>query len=241
MKEVAEDMCCKGIRNNRGGKITFNVLTHMFHNRRYIGEYKYRDIIHTNGIPAIVPLDLFEKVQDRMAQTKKAPAKHKAEDDYLLSPKLYCGKCNRLMVGESGTKRLDHKRRLINTFVNSVYLYDDIIIINFNYKDGAKTVRVDEVKFFISSSDLFSPAGPKIDNLRQKVVDFYLLLLHYSLFTNFLVDFWRSNKNLTKQDEIKDFFVSENLVTRKLAIRTSRNKTKSEISLFRRTLLLASS
>ena len=27
-----------------------------------------------------------------------------------------------------------------------------------------------------------------------------------------------SDKNLTKQDEIKDFFVSENLVTRKLVI-----------------------
>ena len=52
-----------------------------------------------------------------------------------------------------GTKRLDHKRRLINTFVNSVYLYDDKIVINFNYKDGAKTVRVDEVKNLLLSSD----------------------------------------------------------------------------------------
>ena len=60
-----------------------------------------------------------------------------------------------------GVKRLDHKRKLINIFVNSVYLYDDKVIINFNYKDGSKAVRTDEVKFFISSSDLFSPAGPK--------------------------------------------------------------------------------
>ena len=52
-----------------------------------------------------------------------------------------------------GTKRLDHKRRLINTFVNSVYLYDDKIVINFNYKDGAKTVRVDEVNNLLLSSD----------------------------------------------------------------------------------------
>lgn len=59
-----------------------------------------------------------------------------------------------------GNKRLDHKRKLINIFVNSVYLYDDKIIINFNYKDGSKAVRTDEVKKFVSSSDLHVLGGP---------------------------------------------------------------------------------
>ena len=36
-------------------------------------------------------------------KNKKAPARHKAEDDYLLTTKLYCGKCGSFMVGESGT------------------------------------------------------------------------------------------------------------------------------------------
>lgn len=40
-----------------------------------------------------------------MAANKKAPAKHKAEDEYLLTTKLYCGKCKCFMVGESGTGR----------------------------------------------------------------------------------------------------------------------------------------
>ena len=38
-----------------------------------------------------------------MASNKKAPAKHKAEDEYLLTTKLFCGKCQCFMVGESGT------------------------------------------------------------------------------------------------------------------------------------------
>lgn len=38
-------------------------------------------------------------------QTKKALAKHKAEDEYLLTTKLFCGKCQCYMVGESGTGR----------------------------------------------------------------------------------------------------------------------------------------
>jgi len=57
------------------------------------------------GIPAIVPEDLFERVQERLAKNKKAPARHKAEDDYLLTTKLFCGHCGAYMVGESGTSR----------------------------------------------------------------------------------------------------------------------------------------
>lgn len=85
--------------------------TRMLHNRKYIGEYKYRDIVQPNGIPAIVPEELFERVQERMAQNKKAPAKHKAEDEYLLTTKLYCGKCGCFMVGESGTSQQRTLRR----------------------------------------------------------------------------------------------------------------------------------
>ena len=77
----------------------------MLHNRKYIGEYRYRDIVVPGGIPAIVPEELFNRVQERMAANKKAPAKHKAEDEYLLTTKLYCGKCKCFMVGESGTGR----------------------------------------------------------------------------------------------------------------------------------------
>ena len=60
-------------------------------NRRYIGEYRYRDILIPDGIPTIVPKDLFDRVQAKMEKNKKAPARHKAEDDYLLTTKLFCG------------------------------------------------------------------------------------------------------------------------------------------------------
>ena len=60
-------------------------------------------------MPAIVTEELFEKVQQRAASNKKAPAKHKAEDEYLLTTKLYCGKCKRFMVGECGTSKGNNK------------------------------------------------------------------------------------------------------------------------------------
>ena len=40
-----------------------------------------------------MPQELFDRVQDMMVKNKKAPAHHKAEDDYLLTIKLFCGYC----------------------------------------------------------------------------------------------------------------------------------------------------
>ena len=42
--------------------------------------------------------------------------------------------------------RQDHRKWLINVFVNAIYLYDDKMIITFNYKDGTKTITLDDVK-----------------------------------------------------------------------------------------------
>ena len=85
--------------------MTFNSVGHILHNLRYIGEFRYRDVIVPDGIPAIVPQDLFDRVQEKLAKNKKAPARHKAEDDYLLTTKLFCGYCGAYLCGESGTSR----------------------------------------------------------------------------------------------------------------------------------------
>lgn len=105
MRQIADEMNLKGVRTKAGGKMSINSVTSMLHNRKYIGEFRYRDIVQPDGIPAIVPKDLFDRVQERMAANKKAPAKHKAEDEYLLTTKLFCGKCRCYMAGESGTGR----------------------------------------------------------------------------------------------------------------------------------------
>lgn len=105
MKQIADELNMKGVRTTRGGRITLNSVTTMLHNRKYIGEYRYKDIVQPGGIPAIITEELFDRVQERMAANKKAPARHKAEDEYLLTTKLFCGKCKCYMVGESGTGR----------------------------------------------------------------------------------------------------------------------------------------
>jgi len=92
-----------GVKTYRMKPVDFNSVGRMLKNRSYIGEYRYDIHIIPGGVPAIVPLDLFERVQARLAKNKKAPARHKAEDDYLLTTKLFCGLCGAFMFGESGT------------------------------------------------------------------------------------------------------------------------------------------
>ena len=103
MSEIAAILNQHEIKNTRGGRISIDNVASLLKNRRYIGEYIYRDIVVPDGIPAIVPKDLFDRVQEKIAKNKKAPARHKAEDDYILTTKLFCGECKSLMVGESGT------------------------------------------------------------------------------------------------------------------------------------------
>lgn len=105
MKELIDFFKEKGIKNKSGGDINYNSIQRMLNNRRYIGEYSFRDIVVSDGIPAIVPKELFDRVQAKLAKNKKSPARHKAEEDYLLTTKLFCGCCGAYMCGESGKGR----------------------------------------------------------------------------------------------------------------------------------------
>ena len=79
----------KGIRSYRNTPLRIDAVGRMLKNRTYIGEYHHSDHIVPGGVPALIPQDLFDRVQERLAKNKKAPARHKAEDDYQLTTKLY--------------------------------------------------------------------------------------------------------------------------------------------------------
>src|SRR5699024_8367233 len=38
----------------------------------------------------------------------------------------------------------EHRQALIDTFINAIYLYDDKVLITFNYKEGTETVSFGE-------------------------------------------------------------------------------------------------
>lgn len=58
-------------------------------------------------------------------------------------------------------KNLDHRRRLIDSFVNAIFLYDDRITFTFNYKDGSKTITFAELEKSGLGSDISALAAAK--------------------------------------------------------------------------------
>ena len=303
LQRIVDDFNEKGITNTLGNPFNVNSISRLLRNRRYIGEYIYDDIVIPDGVPAIVSKELFDIVQEKVKTNKKASAKHKAVDEYLLTTKLFCGKCKSLMFGESGkshtggiyryykcasakknkgcdkkavkkewlenividnikeilfddalldymadkamellgaedpllpmirkesediekrinnligaieqgivtdstkkrldeleerkkllytelakleakkpyldkerilktlkefrsisTETLEGRRKLVNCFVNSIYLFDDKIVMTFNYKKATRTVHFEDLKAETNSSDILSSGAPK--------------------------------------------------------------------------------
>lgn len=75
MKEIRDYLNDTGVTTVRGKAIDLNFVAAILHNRKFLGEYKYREIVIPNGIPSIVPQDLFDRVQGKLAKNKKAPAR----------------------------------------------------------------------------------------------------------------------------------------------------------------------
>ena len=105
MKEIMNWLNDSGVTTNRNQKFTYNSVWKLLSNRRYIGENHFKDIVMPDSIPAIVDKELFDRVQAKIKKNRRAPARHKAEDDYLLTTKLFCGMCGAMMFGECGTGR----------------------------------------------------------------------------------------------------------------------------------------
>lgn len=103
IKAIANSLNERGLRTRKNRPFRVASLSVTLKNRKYIGEYKYADTVIPNGIPAIINPDLFERVQERMLTNKKAPSRTKADEDYLLTTKLFCGYCGAYLCGESGT------------------------------------------------------------------------------------------------------------------------------------------
>ncbi|GHU46814.1 recombinase RecD [Clostridia bacterium] len=82
-----------------------STLHNLLKNRRYMGEYRYGEIVIPDGMPALVDKDLFKQVADRMAKNKHKTGGLKSNADYILTTKLFCGKCGTMMVGVSGTSK----------------------------------------------------------------------------------------------------------------------------------------
>ena len=100
---IVANLRFRGITDKRGKFFTTSAIYKMLGNQKYNGKVMYRGVLYDNIYPQIIPDQLWNIVQKKREANKHAPGRKKEIYDFLLSGKLVCGDCHRLMVGESGT------------------------------------------------------------------------------------------------------------------------------------------
>lgn len=103
--EIIDHLNSLGLRTLRGSPFTKNSLHTILKNEKYTGVYIYKGHRVEGGMPRIIDDETFQKVQEMLKINKRAPAKTWTRADYILTDKLFCGKCGAPMVGECGTSK----------------------------------------------------------------------------------------------------------------------------------------
>ena len=64
----------------------------------------------------------------------------------------------------------EFQKRLIDTFVNAIFVYDDKLVLTYNYQHGTQTITLKEVEDFLGS-DLVGLSPPnKTDHFDTKSI-----------------------------------------------------------------------
>ena len=70
----------------------------MLQNEAYVGVYSYGGVRVENGMPPLVDRPLFLQAQGRIERRQHVRGRS-ADDEYMLTGKLWCGYCEAPMIG----------------------------------------------------------------------------------------------------------------------------------------------
>ena len=77
-----------------------------------------------------------EELEDKIASEKLE--KPRISEDFI---RFWLLRFRKLDV-----RQKSHRKMLIDTFVNAIFLYDDKLVITFNYREGSKTITLAELQ-----------------------------------------------------------------------------------------------
>jgi site-specific DNA recombinase len=117
--DIINALNSKGYKTKAGNHFGKNSIHDLLKNEKYIGTFVFNkaakmvngkrnshrlkpddEIVRIpGGCPAIISKDLWERVQARLKANKRASGAYSAKIVYLLSGRIFCGKCGAAMVG----------------------------------------------------------------------------------------------------------------------------------------------
>ena len=66
-KSILGSLTAQGIKNSHGNSVTYSFITNMLKNRRYLGEYRFKDTVVKEAFIPLIDFETFEKCQRRLA------------------------------------------------------------------------------------------------------------------------------------------------------------------------------
>ena len=105
IKAIYNNLKERNITRPDGKPLRYNAVRYILSNRTYLGEYNHSGVKIENSVPPLVTEDLFNAAQLVIKKNSHAPARHTAKDDYLLTTKIFCGKCGAFMIAQAGTSK----------------------------------------------------------------------------------------------------------------------------------------
>jgi len=163
-KNILDDLKHRGIKNSYNRFFCLNSLMNLLKNKKYIGIFNYGSSEIEDYLPPIITKDLFNDVNQRILINSRTPAKYKANINYLLSGKLFCGNCNTVMSGESGTSK--HK--------NTYYYYKCFKKKKNSMACDKKTIQkswIEELIINLTMKHIF--ANPLYNTIINSIVKIY--------------------------------------------------------------------
>lgn len=175
--KIAEYLNDKGIKTMLGTKWDNRKVLQVLNRKNYGGYYCWGEYIIEDKIPAIVDKEIFEMVQAKMKKNKAKAASYKAKERYILAGKLFCGKCERKMIGNRATSNKKNKSICVSYYsCSGRKLYKNCEMKSVR-KDFIEGLVLNEIKHFLSDSDMMDNIAGKIvklvekDNVKNKLSD----------------------------------------------------------------------
>lgn len=117
IKSLCGDLNRRGIRTSKGNEFSRTSFQRMLRSEKYKGVYIYNDVRIPDGMPRLISDEIYDAVQ--VVLDGRTFDRRPAEEDFLLTGKLFCGHCKTQMIGTSGTSHTG-KRHKYYTCANAV-------------------------------------------------------------------------------------------------------------------------